>query len=43
MSSKPSGAPRPVAMVADQGVLAGYPVSRTGTHPLVIGTGARLP
>jgi acetyltransferase-like isoleucine patch superfamily enzyme len=42
MSSKPSGTPLPVAMVADQGVLAGYPVSRAGTYPLVIGTGARL-
>jgi acetyltransferase-like isoleucine patch superfamily enzyme len=29
-------------MVADQGVLVGYPASRTGTYPLVIGTGARL-
>ena len=29
-------------MGADQGVLVGYPVSRTGTYPLVIGTGARL-
>jgi acetyltransferase-like isoleucine patch superfamily enzyme len=29
-------------MVADQGVLVGYPASRTGTYPLVIGTGARV-
>ena len=42
MSNESSGVPRPVAMVADQGVLVGYPVSRTGTYPLVIGTGARL-
>jgi acetyltransferase-like isoleucine patch superfamily enzyme len=42
MSSEPSGASCPVAMVADQGVLVGYPVSQTGTYPLVIGTGARL-
>jgi acetyltransferase-like isoleucine patch superfamily enzyme len=42
MSSEPPGAQYPVIMVADQGVLVGYPVSRTGTYPLVIGTGARL-
>jgi acetyltransferase-like isoleucine patch superfamily enzyme len=29
-------------MVADQGVFVGYPVSRAGTYPLVMGTGARL-
>jgi acetyltransferase-like isoleucine patch superfamily enzyme len=42
MSSKPPGEPFPVAMAADQGVLVGYPVSRAGTYPVVIGTGARL-
>ena len=42
MSNESSGVPHPAAMVADQGVLVGYPVSRTGTYPLVIGTGARL-
>jgi acetyltransferase-like isoleucine patch superfamily enzyme len=29
-------------MVADRGVVVGYPVSRTDTHTLVIGAGARL-
>lgn len=42
MSSESPGVPRPLALVADQGVLVGYPVSRTSTYPLVIGTGARL-
>jgi acetyltransferase-like isoleucine patch superfamily enzyme len=42
MSDESPGVPRPVAMVADQGVLVGYPASRTGTYPLVIGTGARV-
>ncbi len=42
MSSEPPGAPCPVAMVADHGVIAGYAVSRASTYPLVIGTGARL-
>jgi acetyltransferase-like isoleucine patch superfamily enzyme len=42
MSSESPGTPRALALVADQGVLVGYPVSRTRTYPLVIGTGARL-
>ena len=42
MSRESSDELRPLAMIADQGVLVGYPVSRTGTYPLVIGTGARL-
>jgi acetyltransferase-like isoleucine patch superfamily enzyme len=42
MSSKSAGAPRPVAMVADPGVIVGYRVSRTGTDPLVLGDGATL-
>jgi acetyltransferase-like isoleucine patch superfamily enzyme len=42
MSTKPPAAPFPAAMVADQGVFVGYPVSRAGTSPLVMGTGARL-
>jgi acetyltransferase-like isoleucine patch superfamily enzyme len=29
-------------MVADRGVLVGYPVSHTGADPLVLGAGARL-
>ena len=42
MASEPAGAPRPVAMVADPGVLVGYPASRSGTGPLVLGADARL-
>jgi acetyltransferase-like isoleucine patch superfamily enzyme len=42
MSSEPPSAPFSVAMMADQGVLAGYPMSRTGAGPLVLGAGARL-
>ena len=42
MSGEPAGAPRAVAMTADPGVLVGYPVSRTGAGPLVLGPGARL-
>lgn len=49
MSSEPAGAPRHEGMVADDGVLVGYPVShairRSGASsasPLVIGAGARL-
>jgi acetyltransferase-like isoleucine patch superfamily enzyme len=42
MSTEPPDAPDPAAMAADQGVLVGYPLSRTGASPLVLGAGARL-
>jgi acetyltransferase-like isoleucine patch superfamily enzyme len=42
MSGEPAGARRPEAMLADDGVLAGYPVSLTEAGPLVLGAGARL-
>ena len=42
MSTEPSGEPGPATVTADQGVVAGYPVSRTDAGPLVLGTGARL-
>jgi acetyltransferase-like isoleucine patch superfamily enzyme len=42
MSSEPAGAPGPLTVVADPGVVVGYPVSRPGTRPLVLGAGARL-
>jgi acetyltransferase-like isoleucine patch superfamily enzyme len=42
MSGEHAVAPGPAATMADRGVILGYPVSRTGTYPLVIGTGARL-
>jgi acetyltransferase-like isoleucine patch superfamily enzyme len=42
MSGKPAGARRPEAMLADDGVLVGYPVSLTGAGPLILGAGARL-
>jgi acetyltransferase-like isoleucine patch superfamily enzyme len=42
MSGEPVGAAGRQAMAADRGVLVGYPVSRTGTSPLVLGMGARL-
>jgi len=42
MSTDPPDAPDPAAMTADHGVLVGYPVSRAGMSPLVLGTGARL-
>jgi acetyltransferase-like isoleucine patch superfamily enzyme len=42
MPGEPAGAPRHEAMVADHGVLAGYPVSQAKAGPLVLGAGARL-
>ncbi len=42
MPSEPADAPRRVAVAADQGVRVGYPASRSGTDPLVLGAGARL-
>jgi acetyltransferase-like isoleucine patch superfamily enzyme len=42
MPGEPAGAPRYEAMVADHGVLAGYPVPHAKAGPLVLGTGARL-
>jgi acetyltransferase-like isoleucine patch superfamily enzyme len=42
MPGEPTGAPRYEAMVADHGVLAGYPVPHTKAGPLVLGAGARL-
>jgi acetyltransferase-like isoleucine patch superfamily enzyme len=42
MSIEPSGEPGPVAITADQGVIVGYPASRTGAGTLVLGAGARL-
>jgi acetyltransferase-like isoleucine patch superfamily enzyme len=42
MSSKPADAYENEALVADQGVLVGYPVSRGSGGPLVLGAGARL-
>ncbi len=42
MSSETSDAPGQEAPAADQGVLVGYPVSRTDAGPLVLGAGARL-
>jgi acetyltransferase-like isoleucine patch superfamily enzyme len=35
-------AAQPLAVTADEGVLAGYPVSRDAARPLVLGPGARL-
>ena len=42
MSSEPLGEPYPAAITADPGVLVGYPLSRPGAGPLVLGAGARL-
>lgn len=42
MSGEPAGARRPEAMLADDGVLVGYPGPRTEAGPLVLGAGARL-
>jgi acetyltransferase-like isoleucine patch superfamily enzyme len=42
MSTEPPGAPGREALAADQGVLVGYPVSRTSAKPLVLGAGATL-
>jgi len=42
MPGEPAGAPRYEAMVADHGVLAGYPAPHAKTGPLVLGAGARL-
>lgn len=42
MPGEPPGAPAHEALAADQGVIVGYPVSRTGAAPLVLGAGATL-
>ena len=42
MSNEPANTYEHEALVADQGVLVGYPVSRTGAGPLVLEAGARL-
>jgi acetyltransferase-like isoleucine patch superfamily enzyme len=42
MPGEPAGAPRYEAMVADHGVLAGYPAPHAKAGPLVLGAGARL-
>jgi acetyltransferase-like isoleucine patch superfamily enzyme len=42
MSTEPPGEAGPAGMRVDQGVLVGYPVSRTGASPLVLGADARL-
>ena len=40
--SAPVSAPRTDGVIADHGVLAGYPVSQADASPLVLGAGARL-
>lgn len=42
MSSEPASASWTDGMMADHGVLVGYPVSRANAEPLVLGAGARL-
>jgi acetyltransferase-like isoleucine patch superfamily enzyme len=42
MCRESAGESRPQDMVADHGVLVGYPVARTAAGPLVLGAGARL-
>jgi acetyltransferase-like isoleucine patch superfamily enzyme len=42
MRDETGGASQPPALTADEGVLAGYPVSRDTAGPLVLGPGARL-
>ncbi len=42
MPGEPAGAPGYEAMVADHGVIAGYPVPHARAGPLVLGAGARL-
>jgi len=42
MSSEPAGVSAHEAMSADHGVLVGYPVSRAGAEPLILGAGATL-
>src|SRR5690242_8723533 len=42
MPTEPPAETGPAAITIDQGVLVGYPVSRTGASPLVLGAGARL-
>jgi acetyltransferase-like isoleucine patch superfamily enzyme len=42
MSSETAGAGPPIDAVADHGVCVGYPVSRPGMGPLVLGAGAQL-
>jgi acetyltransferase-like isoleucine patch superfamily enzyme len=42
MSNEPANTDEHEALAADRGVLVGYPVSRTGAGPLVLGAGARL-
>jgi acetyltransferase-like isoleucine patch superfamily enzyme len=42
MLDEPVAAPQRRGAAADAGVLAGYPVSRAGATPLILGAGARL-
>jgi acetyltransferase-like isoleucine patch superfamily enzyme len=42
MSSEPAHSARRVLSGADEGVIIGYPVSRGGSSPLILGDGARL-
>ncbi len=42
MFSEPAGALRHEAVMADDGVVIGYPVSHAKAGPLVLGAGARL-
>jgi acetyltransferase-like isoleucine patch superfamily enzyme len=42
MSSEPASVPRTDGMLADHGVLVGYPVSHADVEPLVLGAGATL-
>lgn len=42
MAAEPAQQERQALLRADQGVTAGYPVSRGGTNPLILGAGAEL-
>jgi acetyltransferase-like isoleucine patch superfamily enzyme len=42
MSSEAADVPGHEALAADQGVVVGYPASRGGAGPLILGAGARL-
>ena len=42
MAAEPAQQERLALLRADQGVTAGYPVSRGGTNPLILGAGAEL-
>lgn len=42
MSNRPMSPPQSDGLVADPGVVVGYPVSHPDTEPLVLGAGARL-